>query len=215
MLYLMFVFIRPWENKLDWGNNQKEIYFGLIWNIWWLWFDLPPARTASSLHPVLRGRTPRCTLKTMLKLWRFPFWPISYNHQTILTFCPKCWPGKDPGWSTQRLVRWTHTKCTGSEPGIYIIINNVWCAMEMQYSLNTMQCSASFYAFLDLRRWWWYCGPIYDWRRWGGCQLVITVIDTGDVIAIVEYVPHRSCAIFVEWSMWIMLSCRKGIGVPY
>ena len=38
-----------------------------------LWFDLPPARTASSLHPVLRGRTPRCTLKTMLKLWRFPF----------------------------------------------------------------------------------------------------------------------------------------------
>ena len=38
----------------------------------------------------------------------------------------------------------------------------------------------------------------YDCGRWGGCQLVITVIDTGDVIAIVEYVPHRSCAIFVE-----------------
>ena len=94
-----------------------------------LWFDLPPARTASSPHPVLRGRTPRCTLKTMLKFWRFPFWPISYNHQTILTFCPKCWPGKDPGWSTQRLVRWTHTKCTDSEPGIYIniIVNNQWC----------------------------------------------------------------------------------------
>ena len=39
---------------------------------------------------------------------------------------------------------------------------------------------------------------LYDCGRWGGCQLVITVIDTGDVIAIVEYVPHRSCAIFVE-----------------
>ena len=38
----------------------------------------------------------------------------------------------------------------------------------------------------------------YDCGRWGGCQLVITVIDTGDVIAIVEYVPHRSCATFVE-----------------
>ena len=42
------------------------------------------------------------------------------------------------------------------------------------------------YAFLDVRRWWWYCGPIYDWRRWGGCQLVITVITSASVIAIVN-----------------------------
>ena len=164
-------------------NNQKEKYYGLIWNVWWTLIWSSTCKNGLFTPSCAPRPYSNVYLEDRVEVVKVS---VSYNHQTILTFCPKCWPGKDPGWSTQRLVRWTRTKCTGSKPGIYILT-----------SLSTV-CDHMKWWRKELRGCWSAFGAKKIWLERRKTNNKEHRVDGADLVSPLPLVAH-SCLGSTQW----------------